>query len=717
MMSGQPAVKPRVRVHDPLIDELLADESLDEKFPGLRKALQYGDTTMDNPPLDDDEDDDGGPARGVPQWGFDPKWLVQPFIRLIVHSMEQYPEYQEARQKLSPELLAMLDRFMSGEPADSLFSHPGTVSAAHFDAAAPLSTHAAHHFQQLHSYLKPHRSREGSTVKVAENLTFQNWGRTVQNVPSKTYVVTKIADLQDIVREAKQSNTRVRAAGYRHTWTNIFSEDHALFVSMLDLDTVNKLPNMASIEKTPDYSDNDFKQICVTQDPDVPGSAFVRLGAAVTNEDFRRWAIDPKNGNWTLVVNVIMVEITFGGSNAPICHGAGLRSQTLSDLVVEVEYVDANGEIRQVSDPRLIKAASGCFGLLGIVTNITLRVSAMSYALFDPKTTDLLLAIPPPPSMYDRLPEDLRERLDQYDAATLAKAKENFIEIASKRFYSEWFWFPYQKEVFINSWDTTTDPTNMINYPRPFEVFLQWLFTWGGGILNSLAPFKLLPPKYQAAIMGYFAMLTMPSKPVKTQLINALHFRRGIQNMRVGDFEVEIPIPAKEKASSPTQTTDWELVQRAWWDAIIAMVNHKEKSPVRIALEMRITGDSNVTMAPQRGNKFGTASIEVVTSMPAVENTHGIWKNFKQTLADIWLGYTDPDGNVLAVRPHWAKEWTETKAFNQDWAEYLRTHHYKEPIQEFKALLAEVGSKQHWTIEDLKERFSNPLLDRLIFAD
>lgn len=127
--------------------------------------------------------------------------------------------------------------------------------------------------------------------------------------------------------------------------------------------------------------------------------------------------------------------------------------------------------------------------------------------------------------------------------------------------------------------------------------------------------------------------------------------------MRVGDFEVEIPIPAKEKASSPIQTTDWELVQKAWWDGVIAMVNNKEKSPVRIALEMRITGDSDVTMAPQRGNKHGTASIEVVTSMPAVENKKGIWKDFKQTLANVWLSYTDPDGNHLAVRPHWAKEW------------------------------------------------------------
>ena len=167
-MSGQPGVKPRIRVHDPLIDELLEDESLDETFPGLRKALQYGDTTMDNPPLDDDEDDDGDIARGVPFWGFDPKSLVQPFIRLIVHSMEQYPEYQEARQQLSPELLDMLDRFMSGEPADSLFSHAATQSAAHFDAAAPISTHAALHFQELHSQLKPYASGGGSTIKVWE---------------------------------------------------------------------------------------------------------------------------------------------------------------------------------------------------------------------------------------------------------------------------------------------------------------------------------------------------------------------------------------------------------------------------------------------------------------------------------------------------------------------------------------------------------------------
>ena len=42
----------------------------------------------------------------------------------------------------------------------------------------------------------------------------------------------------------------------------------------------------------------------------------VRVGCATTNEQMRRWCV--QNGTVTLPLNVIMVEITFGGSNAPI---------------------------------------------------------------------------------------------------------------------------------------------------------------------------------------------------------------------------------------------------------------------------------------------------------------------------------------------------------------------------------------------------------------
>ena len=70
-------------------------------------------------------------------------------------------------------------------------------------------------------------------------------------------------------------------------------------------------------------------------------------------------------------------------------------------------------------------------------------------------------------------------------------------------------------------------------------------------------------------------------------------------------------------------------------------------------LEMRVMGDSNVIMAPQRGNTLGTCSIEILT----LQTEKDVWQPYVQELLDTWMSYTDHDGKVLKTRPHWAKEW------------------------------------------------------------
>lgn len=95
-------------------------------------------------------------------------------------------------------------------------------------------------------------------------------------------------------------------------------------------------------------------------------------------------------------------------------------------------------------------------------------------------------------------------------------------------------------------------------------------------------------------------------------------------------------------------------MQQAWWDAI-AIVYEDKTAPMRIALEMRIMADSNIIMAPQTNNSFGTASIEVLTTMPAVAEK--VWVPFAQSVADKWMSYKTADGQKLNTRPHWAKEW------------------------------------------------------------
>ena len=76
---------------------------------------------------------------------------------------------------------------------------------------------------------------------------------------------------------------------------------------------------------------------------------------------------------------------------------------------------------------------------------------------------------------------------------------------------------------------------------------------------------------------------------------------------------------------------------------------------MRMPLEMRIMADSNVLMAPQRGNTNGTCAIEVLTPR-FMENE---WKKFAQAVLDKWMTLRDWNGNgqKLNIRPHWAKDW------------------------------------------------------------
>ena len=74
--------------------------------------------------------------------------------------------------------------------------------------------------------------------------------------------------------------------------------------------------------------------------------AEVKVGTATTNLEMLNWS---NKSGWTLPADIIAVMITYGGSNAMICHGSGLSTQTLSDLVLEMEFINANGDLKVLS--------------------------------------------------------------------------------------------------------------------------------------------------------------------------------------------------------------------------------------------------------------------------------------------------------------------------------------------------------------------------------
>ena len=138
----------------------------------------------------------------------------------------------------------------------------------------------------------------------------------------------------------------------------------------------------------------------------------------------------------------------------------------------------------------------------------------------------------------------------------------------------------------------------------------------------------------------------------------------------------------------------------------------RKDAPVRVALEMRLTGGSNVLLAPQRGNP-ATASIEVLTTLITPKDD---WASFMQQIADKWTSYDERDeqGNLMHPRPHWAKQWAGLQVKGKPIERYLKDA-YKEAFTEFAKVYGDIVSRTGSTVDDTLGIFGNDLMQRLIF--
>src|SRR5262249_16830330 len=140
-----------------------------------------------------------------------------------------------------------------------------------------------------------------------------NWGRTVENMPAITALPKTKIGVCNLVKWAATNSKTVRASGYRHTWSDLYSDNGEVLISTLPLDVVEDLP---ASEPGIDPSDElqGIKVVGTIQENGVT-KALCQIGAGTTNEQFRRWCLDSTGGAWTWTVplNVIMVEITWGG--------------------------------------------------------------------------------------------------------------------------------------------------------------------------------------------------------------------------------------------------------------------------------------------------------------------------------------------------------------------------------------------------------------------
>ncbi|KAJ9628288.1 hypothetical protein H2204_009405 [Knufia peltigerae] len=612
------------------------------------------------------------------------------------------------------------------------------------------------------------KPRKALYVPSFKNLAFQNWGRTVSNTPAYTCVPNTAEDVCDIVKYAKKHRMGVRVSGFRHSWSPVFGRSHDnkngnngdILISSLGLVDASVLPNFTSLPGDIfEPGAKDLNSIIVVDNSYVrgpklvDGKKYVRVGTSTTNEQLRRWCID--TGKVTPPMNIIEVEITMGGANAPICHGAGINNPTLSDLVRAIEYVNANGKLCKVdmSTPAMLRAAAGCFGLMGVVTHLVLEFDPMSCALMEPRKVPVVEAIPPPPDLPDSaIPGPLRPK-HPLTPDRKAQIQRDFETRALDTDYAEWFWFPYSSEVWVNSWHKTSELSGASSYPSDAKTILQVFGTIAVNIAQqatSLLKATEALPEVQTKVLTWLAMKNLDDvgehgKKIKTWLPDALHFQRGVQNVRVRDLEVEFPlqpkVPAKEVAVNgganghvngnanghlshgkemetkvDKTAVDFSTVQRAWWDAIITCYESIDKCPQRMPLEMRIMSSSQVTLAPQRGHAYGTCSIEILT----LHSVADVWPAYAQKVLDKWAGQKDHEGKPIPVRPHWAKEWYGYTVRGRRWEEVLKGAEsqdggYRREMAEWRDLMAQVARKDGWTTTEARERFGNEVLDSMFW--
>ena len=400
------------------------------------------------------------------------------------------------------------------------------------------------------------------------DMVMDNWGHTLHSKNTKRIFFPETREgIQNVVRKAASEGRKVRASGMRHTWNPwMWGVDNELdpmpnegnvdyFLALVPNEVSDKL---SYARGTTDAWRDRAEELTRVEGPlktwteNGKRKASVKIGGATLNQNLFEWVM--LNPEWTLPANTIMLLMTMSGTTSTICHGGGLQHKSLSDLIIGLEYVDANGDIQVLDNPEHLKAGAGAFGMLGIIVSITLKLDEMTYARWGPR--------------------EITMPMEEYWARPGDQLTEAAINMFEDHYYAEWIAFPRHHTggrglIWQNVWQNdgiAENSTTLITYiEEAYEISYQFL----GEVANQC--FKVVLQTFDAedflywlygwmtAVASTSAMIDLP-EPVTTTLTEALHFQRGLHTLIEKAMEINIPIPDDGNGKP-----DWTIVQKSWW--------------------------------------------------------------------------------------------------------------------------------------------------------
>jgi hypothetical protein len=412
---------------------------------------------------------------------------------------------------------------------------------------------------------------------------WKNWSGTVDAHPQR---IERPKNRKELIQAVKDADgLRIRAAGGSYSWSPVAATDGVL----IDCSGLTKC-------------------LAVEQEPHS-GGGFIRVEAGVSIADLSAYAAEE---GLTLESTTVIPFVLVGGAVANGCHGTGVHHPHFTDLVRELELIDAQGRPKtyrrpeplgddptatELDEHRTWDALVVSLGTLGVIYSITFDCVEM----FNVRAVDY--------------------------HADMAETLGNVKELVEGNDYAEVFWFPYQERVWVKTWNRTSEPPTGASAARALKSSKQAFQNYILGPL-ALNGISLLPFLTPIAMKLFFKIIGRGDQV--QPLPDALQYQTAF--MKAVDMGYAIPIDE-----------NYDNVRQAW-DAVVdrlAALRRQKIYPQNLVMHLRFVGPGRGTIAPSAGNDR-TCYIEILT----YRNTPRYPEYFAAVEND-WIR--------LGGRTHWAK--------------------------------------------------------------
>ena len=119
-------------------------------------------------------------------------------------------------------------------------------------------------------------------IQCIHGLVFENTEQTITNQPQTSFFPRTVDEISKIIKYAKEHGKRVRAAGMKHSWTDLFSDNDEFLIYLLPLEVTDHLTfgriGIAGVEAELEKWGSDLTKIEFIEEIDETHAA-VKVGA------------------------------------------------------------------------------------------------------------------------------------------------------------------------------------------------------------------------------------------------------------------------------------------------------------------------------------------------------------------------------------------------------------------------------------------------------